>query len=277
MQAYNCFSLYQFIMKRIILVATVFIFSCKSTHINSAVNNTGNGIVPDGKIFTALYQQKAAEYRALCLQAFNIAKLRLDAYKPASSKPLAIITDIDETVLDNSPYAVHQGLQGKDYEPASWMEWTSKATADTVPGAVAFLRYAATKGVEVFYITNRDEKERASTLKNLQQYYFPNADDTHFLPKQTTSSKEVRRQAVAATHEIVMLMGDNLADFSNLFDKKNFEERLQNTNASVADFGNRFIVLPNPNYGDWEGALFQYNRLTLAQKDSVIRTAVKNY
>lgn len=266
-------------MKKIILIGSVILCACSSSH-KATTNNhgSGNSIYVDGKLYTAWYQQKAAEYRALCLQAYNIARLRLDQYQPETTKPKAIVTDIDETIFDNSPYAVHQGLQGKDYEPATWYEWTDKSAADTVPGGASFLQYAASKGVEIFYITNREERERASTIKNLQQFNFPNADDAHFLPKQNTSSKEIRRQFVSASHEIVMLLGDNLADFSNLFDKKTFDERLQNTNMSTRDFGNRFIVLPNPNYGDWEGALFRYNyKLTQAQKDSVIKAGLKSF
>ncbi|MFT3911336.1 MAG: 5'-nucleotidase, lipoprotein e(P4) family [Ferruginibacter sp.] len=265
-------------MKKILLAVSIFFTACSPTNIATTNSSTNKPISIDGKLFTTLFQQKAAEYRALCLQAFNIARLRLDAYQPQTNKPRAIITDIDETVLDNSPYEAHQTLQGKDYEQASWNEWTDKAAADTVPGGASFLKYAASKGVEIFYITNRGENERASTLKNLQQFSFPNADDAHFLPRGTTSSKETRRQTVASTHEIVMLLGDNLADFSSLFDKKPIDERLQNTNLSSKDFGNRFIVLPNPVYGDWEGALFKYSReLTGAQKDSIIRSAVKTY
>ncbi|MEO6668481.1 MAG: 5'-nucleotidase, lipoprotein e(P4) family [Ferruginibacter sp.] len=265
-------------MKKLILISSVFLCACSASR-KAVINSPGctsNHV--GGKLFTALYQQKAAEYRALCLQAFNIARWRLDQYQPQTNKPKAIITDIDETIFDNSPYAVHQGLRGKDYEPSTWYEWTDKAAADTVPGGASFLKYASSKGVEIFYISNREERERISTLNNLQQFQFPNADDAHFLPRQTTSSKETRRQSIAATHEIIMLLGDNLADFSSLFDKKTFEERLQNTNISTSEFGNHFIILPNPGYGDWEGALFNYNyKLSQAQKDSVVKAGLKSY
>lgn len=266
-------------MKKWILICTCFLAACTTKPLaTSNVNSTGNSISIDGKIFATLFQQKAAEYRALCFQAFNIAKLRLDQYKPATGKPMAIITDIDETILDNSPYEAHQVLQGKDFEPISWSEWTAKGNADTMPGAAAFLKYAASKGVTIFYVTNRNEKEKASTIKNLKMFNLPNADEAHFLAKKEISSKEIRRQFVFSTHEIVMLLGDNLSDFSTLFDKKTPEERLRNTNFSVADFGNRFIVLPNPVYGDWESALFNYNyKLTQPQKDSVIRSVIKGY
>lgn len=265
-------------MKKIILIGTIVLCACSSKHVTKTAYQPSASISVNGKLFASLFQQKAAEYRALCFQAYNIARLRLDAYKPESSKPLVVITDIDETVLDNSPYAVHQSMQGKDYEPASWYEWTDKAAADTVPGALSFFRYAALKGLEVYYVTNREEREVGSTLSNLKKFNMPNADSAHLIYKQTTSSKEVRRQAIAKNYEIVMLVGDNLGDFSTLFDKKPFDERLQNTNLSINDFGNKFIVLPNPDYGDWEGALYKYNyKLTQEQKDSVIKASVKGY
>lgn len=234
----------------------------------------------NGKLFTAAYQQQAAEYKALCFQAYNLATLRLNEALALnnSGRPLAVITDIDETALDNSPYSVHQGLQDKDYEISSWADWTSRSAADTLAGALQFFKYAASKNVEVFYITNREEKERAGTLANLQKFDFPYADDKHLIPKTTTSSKEQRRQQVATTHDIVLLLGDNLGDFSSLFDKKTSAERIQNVQNHAADFGKKFIVLPNPNYGDWEGALYKYNyKMTPAQKDSVIKATLKNY
>ena len=214
----------------------------------------------------------------MCFQAFNIAHLRVDEIiKTQSAKPKAIVTDIDETVLDNSPYEAHQTLQGKDYESASWAQWVSKINADTVPGSLNFLNYAFSKGLEIFYVTNRGESERAVTLKNLQKFNFPNADSAHLFPLQTTSSKEKRRQSILNSHDIVMLMGDNLGDFSYLFDKKNVDERMKNVNSVAGEFGDKFIVLPNPAYGDWESSLFNYKPLTLAQEDSAIRASLITY
>ena len=238
-----------------------------------------SNMIADGKLFTSFFQQRAAEYKALCFQAYNIATLRLDqSLQTASTKPRAVVTDIDETLLDNSAYAVHQGLQGKDYDAATWAEWTALGQADTLAGALTFFKYAAANNVEVFYITNREEKERQGTLNNLKKFGFPYADEQHLILKQTTSSKETRRQNVAATHDIVLLLGDNLADFSMLFDKKTEQERLQNVQQNAAAFGKKFIVLPNANYGDWESALYQYNyKLTANQKDSVIKSVLKSY
>ena len=238
--------------------------------------------VVDGKIFTSVYQQRAAEYKALCLQAYNTARWKLDeSLKQPTSKPKAIITDLDETVFDNSPYAVKRALAGKDYDLTSWQEWTTLGIADTMAGACSFFKYASSKNVEIYYITNRLEEEREGTTKNLQRYGFPFADKDHLLLKLKggTSSKEVRRQTVAATHEIVLLLGDNLADFSPLFDdKKPSDVRNATVMQNTTVFGDRFIVLPNSNYGDWEGAIYNYKYgLSPLQKDSAIKSNLKGY
>ena len=262
-------------MKKIVFLSMLFFAACSPKQVVTTTYVQNPSLLVNGKLFATVFQQKSAEYRALCFQAFNIARFSLDNYKPLTNKPKAIITDIDETLLDNSPYETQQLLQGKDYEPSSWNEWTSKGMADTMPGSVSFLKYAASKGVSIFYITNRDEKERAGTLKNLKLFNMPNADSIHIMHRQNISSKEARRLRVNTTHEIVMMLGDNLSDFSSLFDKKPANERLRNTNFSASDFGSRFIVLPNPVYGDWESVMYNYNKYTLVQKDSVIRSVLK--
>jgi 5'-nucleotidase (lipoprotein e(P4) family) len=265
-------------MNRISFIILIVFAACSApqkTVVSLPASSTAVNV--QGKLYTSVFQQTAAEYRALCFQAYNIARLRVDAWKP-TTKPTAIVTDIDETVLDNSPYDARQALQGKDYDQKTWEEWTAKGLADTVPGAPSFLKYAALKGIEVFYITNRNESERAGTLQNLRRFNFPNADNAHLILRQTTSSKEQRRQQVLQTHDILMLLGDNLADFSALYDKKTLNERFQTTQELSAEFGDRFIVLPNPVYGDWESALYRYNySLTPAQKDSVLKASLKTY
>lgn len=267
-------------MKKLAIILVIFSGSCVAPRVSiTNVNPSSTNVVIDGKLFATAYQQRAAEYRALCYQAYNIARLRVDENnRVKTGKPKAIMTDIDETVLNNSPYQAHQLLQGKDYDGASWNEWTSKGTADTVPGALHFLQYASSQGIEIFYVTNRAENEREGTLKNLQKFNFPNADNAHLLLKGKESSKEGRKQSIAATHEIILLVGDNMNDLSNLFEKKNPDDRMNVANSFAKEFGNRFIVLPNPVYGDWESSLYHYNYgLTAAQKDSVIKASLYGY
>lgn len=262
----------------LLLVATM---ACSPSHkvATSATTATPGALQPYGPAWAALWQQQSAEYKALCLQAYQLAAFRLDQdVAQTHSKPLAVVTDIDETVLDNSPNTVHQALQGKGFEPKAWEEWTAKGIADTVPGALTFFKYAASKGVDVFYITNRSESERAVTLQNLQRWGFPQATNEHLVLKTTTSSKEARRQELAKTHEIIMLVGDNLSDFDAAFDKQLPEARAQAVRSAAASFGQRFIILPNPMYGDWEPSLYHFqNGLTTQQKDSILRAGLRNY
>ena len=269
-------------MKNLLLLFMLCFASCTIAP-RVTVSNTDNGnksnTVINGKLYASAYQQRAAEYNALCLQAFNLATQRVnEAMQSKTDKPRAIITDIDETILDNSKYEAHQTLQGEDYGSASWVEWTAMVDADTVPGAVPFLKYAASKGIEIFYVTNRGEKERDATLSNLRKFNLPDADSAHLFPRQNASSKEERRQSITAGHVVVMLLGDDLADFSSLFDKGTAQERKENVNVVAEEFGKKFIILPNPIYGDWEAALYNYNySLTAAQKDSVLKASLHTY
>ncbi|MBS7564185.1 5'-nucleotidase, lipoprotein e(P4) family [Mucilaginibacter sp. Bleaf8] len=263
-------------MKKIsalLISALALVTACKIPQKTTSVS-LANG----GKVWSSLWQQRSAEYKALCFQAYNIARLRLDeAVKQPGSKPLALVTDIDETALDNSPYDAMRAANNQEYDAATWKAWTAKAECDTVPGAPAFFKYAASKGVSVFYITNRDEDERTGTLKNLQRYGFPNADNEHLILKTSSSSKESRRQQVLSKYNIVLLCGDNLLDFDVLYDNHPAEQnREQVTQRLMQQFGSRYIIIPNPSYGDWEGALFNFNyKLTPAQKDSVIKAHLK--
>jgi len=226
-----------------------------------------------------LYQQTAAEYRALCYQAFNAAKYRLDKSSKMMGmmKKQAIVVDIDETVLDNSPWEANTILKGWIY-PEGWNSWIDSAKAIAVPGALEFLKYAEAKGVETFYISNRKESQRKQTLKNLLSEGFPFATDDHLLLKDTESSKKFRREKVIETCFIVMLIGDNLNDFTEVFEKKSIPERFELTDSLKNEFGNRFILIPNAMYGDWEDALYNYDyTLDGFKKDEMRKSKLQGF
>ena len=263
----------------------VFLTSCKlattSLPEKTVENSTQTlqNISFNGKVFSALWQQNAGEFRALCYQAYNFAQIRVDEnLKNPSSKPLAIITDIDETFLDNSPYDVEESKKGKNFDPKTWMNWTAKGEAKAFPGSVKFFNYAASKNIQVFYISNRDENDRVGTLKNLKDLGFPNADNAHLMLKSTTSDKEDRRLEVLKTYDVILYLGDNLADFSKIFNKKPQDERNELVDQNAANFGKLFIVLPNSGYGDWESAVKGYNsKSTSAEKDQIILYNLRGY
>ena len=218
-----------------------------------------------------IWQQQSGEYKALCYQAFSLARLRLDEILRTNkdSMPLAIVTDVDETVLDNSPQAAKDILNGRTYTDSAWKVWVNAAMAKAMPGAAEFFNYAAQHGVQCFYITNRKEAEKDSTIKNLQQRGFPQADNRHVMMKNNTSDKEPRRQQVAKTYNIVLLLGDNLNDFDNLFYDKATAERNANVDKVQTLFGSKYIMLPNATYGDWENALWHGQKPDAAQRDKI--------
>jgi len=218
-----------------------------------------------------LFHQKAAEYRALCYQAFNIANYMLEAdlENNAIKKQRAIVFDIDETILDNSPYQAKCVLNNFSY-PEQWAEWCNLGKADTIPGALEFIKNAHSKGVAIFYITNRKSELFEGTKKNLLQHGFPLENDSFLLMKEgDNNSKESRRQEVLKNYNISLLVGDNLADFSAIFENLSTEKRNSITDSLKIEFGTRYIVLPNPMYGDWEMAL--YNNSKLTEEERVVK------
>ena len=254
------------------------LFSACSPARHSSKTTTSGILESYGPSWATLWQQRSAEYKALCFQAYNIAKERLDASLSASVQNPAVVTDIDETILDNSPYNAHQSLKGDLYSDSSWRVWTAKIAADTVPGALTFLKYAASRGVQIFYISNRVEAERSATIANLKKWNFPDADDNHLLLKATTSNKDEKRKLVADQHNVLLLLGDNLGDFSGIFDHKTYEKRNELAEDSSAMFGKRFIVLPNPMYGEWLGALLNYQyQQTKEQRNAALLKWLRTY
>jgi 5'-nucleotidase (lipoprotein e(P4) family) len=220
--------------------------------------------------------QKAAEYRAICYQAYNIARLRLDADldkknvkklpKAQRKMPRSIIVDIDETVLDNSPSQANGIRTGRPFSQADWYAWGEMRKAKAIPGAVEFLNYAVSKGVKVFYISNRDEVQKPATIDNLKKAGFNDVSADNVLLRTAESGKDARRAMVGGKYRIVMLVGDNLDDFTSAFERKSVADRFAEVEKARTEFGNRFIVLPNAMYGTWENAIYEYSRLTEAQK-----------
>jgi len=221
-----------------------------------------------------LFHQKAAEYRALAFQAFKLARMRLDMDKklrkrlPKSErkKPRAIIVDVDETVLDNSPYF---GKLIKDRQPLTlptFFEWKKSGKSTAVPGSVEFLNYAKRKGVDIFYVSNVPGSFKQVTIENLKSAGFPDAQEANVMVITNSSSKEPRRQKVAETHRILMLIGDSLNDLSVAFERKSVSDRFSEVDKVKSFWGTKFIVIPNVMYGAWESAIYGGQKLDDAGK-----------
>lgn len=231
----------------------------------AAQTATSKQSVADNEYQTAavLWTQSSAEYRALALQSFTLARLRIDQdlaqhRSRRRMKPPAIIVDADETVLDNSRFQAELILRGIGYTSQAWQQWVERAEAGAVPGALEFLNYSFRRGVRVFYITNRRQTEKAGTVANLKKLGFPDvSEETVMIREQgTTSSKESRRQSVRSRYRVVLLVGDNLNDFNDDFAGKSIADRKAQVDRERMEFGTQYIVVPNPMYGDWESAVY---------------------
>jgi 5'-nucleotidase (lipoprotein e(P4) family) len=188
----------------------------------------------------------------------------------------AVVVDVDETILDNSRFQARLIVNNSAFNSKEWVAWCNSAKATAIPGALEFLRYAAGRGVRVFYVTNRENPEKPGTVANLKQLGFPGVSDETVVLRAGVSSKEPRRQKISERYRIVLLCGDNLNDFTNLFEGKTTEERNAAVDAARRKFGTQFIVLPNPMYGDWENAVYGYNsRLPEPEKAARRKAALK--
>jgi len=215
----------------------------------------------DESILALSWVQNSAEFKALSYQAFNIAKLKWDMDTGGGKR--AIVVDVDETIIDNSPYSA--GLIGKNYgyTDDNWKAWTEDRSAAAIPGAVEFLNYVVETGGDVFYITNRKSMPekgndlKAATMENLKNLGFPQIDEKHMMLRTDSSKKQSRRDSITEMgYRTVLLMGDNLADFDAAFDGDTMPARDKAVETYKASFGNKFIILPNPIYGNWEAAVY---------------------
>ncbi len=213
----------------------------------------------DHLILATLWFQKSAEMRALYYQCFRSAEIALaeNLAWAGRTKPGAVVLDIDETLLDNSPFQGWQVLEKKEFNNDDWLRWVELARARPLPGAVEFTRYADSLGVEVFYVSNRTVQEMGATIENMAALGFVNADSTHMLLKETASSKVERRALIEKDYEILLLVGDNLADHSGIYDKRGSDNGFAAVDADRRLFGTRYIVLPNPMYGAWLSELLK--------------------
>lgn len=202
-----------------------------------------------------LWQQTSGEYRALCYQAYNLARLKLARdLENKHNRKRALIFDIDETVLDNSAGGAYEIKNRIPWDKANLAKWVKLKAAKDVPGAKEFIEYAVSRRVEIIYISNRSVDEVDDTYLNLVKLGIPaKKENLYFLDKE--KSKESRRQQILSKFDVVLYFGDNLGDFHSDWENKSSEERSALVDARRAEFGEKFIVLPNPLYGDWENSL----------------------
>ena len=224
-----------------------------------------------------LWMQRSVEYKANTEAVFALAKIRLDqALKdnnwtaaPAEqtgdyqSLSPAVVLDIDETLLDNSGYQAWMVVKGETFNPKTWTQFVKSETSTAIPGALDFTKYADSKGVRVFYVSNRTKAEEDATRENMKKLGFPMGGniDTILSAKEQPdwgSAKGTRRAVIAKHYRILLLVGDNFGDFTDAY-KGTVDERQKVFEENAARWGHDWLVLPNPSYGSFESAPFGGN------------------
>ncbi|MEM1182881.1 MAG: HAD family acid phosphatase [Acidobacteriota bacterium] len=220
-----------------------------------------------------LWMQTSAEFQAAAWQNFLFASLRLEQAledpgwtaaleqdgAEVADLPPAIIVDIDETIIDNSPYQAFLVTEGLTYEPISWDRWVRRSEAVALKGAREFLNRAESLGVTVFYVTNRDAEHEPATRRNLERERMPidSSRDVVLMKGEHgwDSDKTSRRRFIAESHRILLLLGDDLNDFVSAKEPAP-EPRLALAEQHRDLWGTKWFLFANPGYGSWEQSLF---------------------
>ena len=252
----------------LILSVATFLFltsCCKEEEVEKIIiNNSADTLLnSEHLVMATLWFQKSAEMQAIYYQTFRFAKMMFDEnikqsrFKIKKTKPKAVITDIDETILDNSPYNAGLIEKGESYNKESWAKWVNEKRAEALPGALDFCNYAKEKGVEIFYVSNRSADRIDATIENMINEGFPFADKEHLYLKAETSNKTDRRNNILENYDVILLLGDNLRDFDEIFGNRGEDFGFNIVNKNKDKFGTNFIVFPNPIYGEWEKAVYK--------------------
>ena len=240
-------------MKRLTL--TFLALAALTAGIASAAETTPTINVSDAIV----WMQTSAEYRALCYQAYNMAlervKTSAENFK-SGDKPIAIVLDCDETVVDNTPFfaALFSMDVASESTASIFMmlaDWINSGEVTAMPGAANFLNAVDKLGVTIFYVTNKPEIMKEATLISMKAMKFPQVDDAHVLLDGGQSDKEYRFRKIEEDYNVVVYLGDSAHDFPIGMYGKNMNQRNAIADVNRELFGQTYILLPNPIYGSW--------------------------
>ncbi len=258
-----------------------------------AVSAQAQSPAPNDGLDATLWTQTSVEYGANAIGMYKLAQTMLDralddkswTAAPAEqtgdyrNKPPAVVLDLDETVLDNSPYNAWRVDNDKGYSSKTWVAFVRSEQSLAIPGSLEFIEYARSKGVRVFYLSNRKAPQEAATRNNLKALGYPIdlSEDTVLLRgerQEWGSKKGSRRAVIAAKYRLVMLVGDNFGDFVD-GDKASLAERRALADKHQDLWGSKWIAIANPMYGSWESAAFGHDyRLSRDRRREMKRDAL---
>ncbi|WP_230987379.1 5'-nucleotidase, lipoprotein e(P4) family [Allorhizobium terrae] len=233
-------------------------------------------VAQNDNLNATLWHQTSVEFQANALGAYALGKMRLEeALKDKNwtalpsqtgdyqNLPPAVVLDIDDTVLNTSAYEAWNITAGTSFSGKTWTDYVKAKKDVPIPGALEFTQYAASKGVKVFYVTNRTSEEKPATIEEMKAMGFPFDEkvDTFLAKKDQpdwTSAKGTRFAYIAKNYRIALLFGDNFGDFTDKFNGS-VAERQKEFDADAAHWGHDWIAIANPMYGSFESAPFNSN------------------
>lgn len=197
--------------------------------------------------------RNSAEYKAVYEQTYRFARgvleRRVEGREPGT---WAVAVDADETLISNSQQSKEQALGRPGSFEERWDEWVRRRQAPALPGAIGFLERVRELGGKVAVVTNRRERHCEATADNFRSIDLPfdvvlcRGETGDKRPRWHRVEEGKAREGLPAV-EIVMWIGDNIHDFPDMDQKLRFQAP-----DAYWEFGDRFIILPNPLYGSWE-------------------------
>jgi acid phosphatase len=143
-----------------------------------------------------------------------VSFLHKRAAKRGPNEKLAVVLDIDETSLSNYQEMLQQNYL---YDAKAFDAWVNTAQAPAIPGTLRIDKEAKQLGVEVLFVTGRDEAERTATERNLRAQGYEWKSLTMRAPSEAKQTAEVFKSAARARIEsqgytIVLNVGDQWSD-----------------------------------------------------------------
>lgn len=187
------------------------------------------------------------------------ATLAEPRFIPCGNKPLAVILDVDETAIQNLGYEYDEAAKGRGFDAAIWDRWEKTGAGKIVPmpGAIEALQAIRKANVTVIFNSNRKAENAPQTVAALMGAGFGPVKhgETLFLAGDdaSASAKDGRRARIAQRHCVVAMAGDQLGDFSDLFNERVLSvparRRFAASGIMAAKWGAGWFMLSNPVYG----------------------------
>jgi 5'-nucleotidase (lipoprotein e(P4) family) len=205
------------------------------------------------------FDKLSSEYREQCEKSYSLGWAAVEAAAKSQTGNLAVVLDLDETVLLNLKF--QQEKADTPFDPNTWDAWVQRKEAKAVPGAKEFLDKVRGLGphVHLVYVSDRKSALDAFTIDNMRSLGMFQNGDLMLSKKDKTDNKEVRHLCITTGKNgtddrckayepmtIIAKFGDSLRDHFEVYGQAAADQTINDSKWGTEDF-----VLPNPMYGQW--------------------------